>query len=143
MRFATKRSSSGWTVWSLLATMYQLGLDFHAVPGALRLNRSGAGVTWVAQTSFCSCSGRSPAKYAVPDGSSQMRPSATSMWEKTSVTGNLFLLALRRLGLVRGERGDVDEPGDAVVGSRGGDDASAVGVADEDGGAADPPEGAQ
>ena len=88
MRFAAKRSSSGWTVWSFLATMYQLGFDFHAVPGALRLNRSGAGVAWVAQTSFCSCSGRSPAKYAVPDGSSQMRPSATSMWEKMSVTGN-------------------------------------------------------
>jgi len=57
--------------------------------------------------------------------------------------GELFLLALGGLGLVGGEGGDVDEPGDAVVGSCGGDDASAVGVADEDGGAADPPEGAQ
>ena len=51
-----------------------------------------------------------------------MRPSATSMWEKMSRDGELVLLALRCLGLVRGEGGDVDEPGDAVVGSRGGDD---------------------
>ena len=75
-------------MWSFLATMYQLGFDLQAVPGALRLNRSAAGATWVAQTSFCSCSGRSPAKYSMPYGSIQMRPSATSMWEKTSVTGN-------------------------------------------------------
>jgi hypothetical protein len=38
----------------------------------------------------------------------------------------LVLLALRRLALVGGERRDVDQPGDAVVGSRGGDESSAV-----------------
>ena len=57
--------------------------------------------------------------------------------------GELALLALGGLGLVGGEGSNVDEPGDAVVSSCGGDDASAVRVADEDGGAADPPEGAQ
>ena len=33
----------GWTVRSLLATMYQLGFDRQATPGAFRLNRSAAG----------------------------------------------------------------------------------------------------
>src|SRR5208283_248755 len=56
--------------------------------------------------------------------------------------GELVLLALRGLGLVRGERGDVDQPGHAVIGARGRDDGSAVGVADEDGRAADPAQGA-
>ena len=32
IRFATKRSKSGWIVRSLVATMYQLGFDLHAVP---------------------------------------------------------------------------------------------------------------
>src|SRR5215471_10223233 len=32
IRFATKRSKSGWMVRSLLATMYQLGFDLQAVP---------------------------------------------------------------------------------------------------------------
>jgi hypothetical protein len=48
------------------------------------------------------------------------------------------LLALRRLPGVRGKRGDVDQPGDAVIRSCGRDDASAVGVANKDGWAADP-----
>src|SRR6266404_7783445 len=88
-RFATKRSSSGCTVRSFLPTMYQLGFDFHAVPSSFWLNRSASGTPWVAQTSFCSCSGRSPAKHAMPLGFSHTRPSATSMWPKTSVRGNL------------------------------------------------------
>jgi hypothetical protein len=43
----------------------------------------------------------------------------------------LVLLALRRLALVGGERGDVDQPGDAAVPPGGGDEGSAVRVADE------------
>src|SRR5579863_4863313 len=66
MRLATKRSSSGWTVRSFLATMYQLGLVFHAVPAAFWVNRSGTGTAWVAQTIFCSVAGRSPAKHPMP-----------------------------------------------------------------------------
>jgi hypothetical protein len=46
--------------------------------------------------------------------------------------GELLLQALRRLVFVGGECGDVDEPGNAVVGSRACDDGSAVRVADED-----------
>src|SRR2546429_4076624 len=42
--------------------------------------------------------------------------------------GELVLQALGGLRLVRGERGDVDQPGDAVIGSRGGYDAFAVGT---------------
>ena len=78
MRFATKRSSSGCTVRSLVATMYQLGFDLQAVPPTFWLNRSAAGAAWVAYTSFCSSSGRSPAKHATPSGRIQTRPSATS-----------------------------------------------------------------
>src|SRR5258706_14895647 len=88
MRLATKRSSSGCTVRSFLATMYQLGFDLQAVPSTFWVNRSATGTMWVAQTSFCSFSGKSPAKAAVPDGRIHTRPSATSTWEKTSVTGN-------------------------------------------------------
>ena len=40
MRFATKRSSSGCTVRSLVATRYQLGFDLQAVPSTFWLNRS-------------------------------------------------------------------------------------------------------
>jgi len=89
MRFAMARSRSGCTVWSFWPTMYQLGFDFQAVPPTFASNRSGFGTPWVAQTSFCSCSERSPQKCFVPYGRSQIRPSTTSMWEKTSVLGNL------------------------------------------------------
>src|SRR6266568_2054872 len=54
--------------------------------------------------------------------------------------GELVLLALRRFVVVGGEGGDVDQAGDAVVGSRRGDDGSAVGVADEDRRARDAPQ---
>src|SRR6266481_1084068 len=50
----------------------------------------------------------------------------------------LGLLRLRRFISVRSERTDVNQPDDAIVDSGAGDDASAVGVADEDNGAADP-----
>src|SRR5262252_6666653 len=89
MRLARKRSQSGWIVRSFLAMMYQLGFDFQAVPSAFASNRSGAGTHWVAQTSFLSCSDKSPAKESIPSGSSQIRPSATSTCDKTSVFGNL------------------------------------------------------
>src|SRR6267142_1694010 len=89
IRLARKRSRSGWTVRSFLPTMYQLGFDFQAVPPTFASNKSGLGTPWVAQTSFCSCSERSPQKYSVPSGRSQIRPSTTSMWEKTSVLGKL------------------------------------------------------
>src|SRR5258707_2716695 len=50
----------------------------------------------------------------------------------------LGLLRLRRFIGVRSERADVNQPDNAIVGSGAGDDAAAVGVADEDNGAADP-----
>jgi hypothetical protein len=63
----------------MIGTMYQLGLLRQAVPSAFWLNRSASGAMWVAHTSFCSCSERSPANAWVPSGSIQMRPSATLM----------------------------------------------------------------
>src|SRR5260370_39198533 len=50
--------------------------------------------------------------------------------------GEFLLLALRSFVGVRGKRGDVDKPGDAVSGSCGRDDTSTVGVADQNGWAA-------
>src|SRR6202008_4554616 len=50
----------------------------------------------------------------------------------------LGLLRLRRFIGVRSERADINQPDNTIVGSGAGDDASAVGMADEDNGAADP-----
>src|SRR5260370_40244541 len=80
IRLAEARCRSGWTAWSFLPTMYQLGLVRHATPGALLLNSSTDGGQAVAQTTFCSSSGRSPQKQAAPPGSIHTRPSATSIW---------------------------------------------------------------
>src|SRR6266446_8533647 len=51
------------------------------------------------------------------------------------------LLRLRRFIGVGSERADINQPGHAIVGPGAGDDASAVGVADEDNGAADAADG--
>src|SRR6202035_4160803 len=48
------------------------------------------------------------------------------------------LLRLRRFICVWSERADINQPDNAIIGSRAGDNASAVGVADEDNRAADP-----
>src|SRR5260370_16904931 len=69
--------------------MYQDGLVLQATPGALCANKVAAGGLAVAQTTFCSSSGRSPQKHPMPDGLIHTRPSATSIWVKTGVTGNL------------------------------------------------------
>src|SRR5882762_8024754 len=50
----------------------------------------------------------------------------------------LGLLRLRRFIGVRSERADINQPDNAIVGSDAGNDAFAVGMADEDNGAADP-----
>src|SRR5215471_17161276 len=89
MRFETKRCRSGGTVWSFVARTYQLGLAFHAVPSTFWLKRSATGAACVAYTSFCSASGRSPAKCLTPLCLSQMRPSGTSRWSNTGDVGNL------------------------------------------------------
>src|SRR5271170_416688 len=63
MRFAAKRSKSGWTVRSWVATMDQLGFDRHAMPPSyFWVNRSAAGAKWVDHTTPCSSGVRSPAK---------------------------------------------------------------------------------
>src|SRR5499426_1801619 len=89
MRFETKRCRSGGTVWSWVARTYQLGLAFHAVPSTFWLKRSATGAACVAYTSFCSASGRAPAKCLTPLCLSQMRPSGTSRWSNTGDVGNL------------------------------------------------------
>src|SRR5262249_50850201 len=89
MRFETKRCRSGGTVWSWVARTYQLGLAFHAVPSTFWLKRSATGAACVAYTSFCSASGRSPAKCLTPLCLSQMRPPGTSRWSNTGDVGNL------------------------------------------------------
>ena len=140
MRFATKRSRSGWTVRSFLATMYQLGFALQAVPSILWLNKSASGTPWVAQTSFLLLLGKVPRE--APDAI-RFQPDAPvcDFDVGEHVCGRkLVLLALRGLVGVRGECGDVDQPGNSVIGSRGCYHSSAVRVADEDGGASDPSE---
>src|SRR5215472_5923385 len=89
IRFETKCCRSGGTVWSWVARTYQLGLVFHAVPSTFWLKRSATGAACVAYTSFCSASGRSPAKCLTPLCLSQMRPSGQSRWSNTGDVGNL------------------------------------------------------
>src|SRR5437870_13398902 len=101
------RSRSGCTVRSLLPTMYQLGFDFQAVPPTFASNRSGWGTPWAAQTSFCSCSERSPQKYFVPSGRSQIRPIHDFDVGEDVGLRELGLLRLRRVIGVRSERGDI------------------------------------
>jgi hypothetical protein len=57
-------------------------------------------------------------QHSTPSGSIHTRPSATSRWEKTLVTPGFRLLALLCLVRVRGECGDVDQPGDPIISSR-------------------------
>src|SRR6476659_1677112 len=100
MRFAAERSSSGWTVRSSLATMYQLGFDFQATPSTFCKNRSGTGAAWVAHTTCCSVSGRSPAK--TPDAAwLEPDPPVGHLDVREDVRDReLLLLALRGFGFV-------------------------------------------
>src|ERR1700744_4935675 len=91
MRLATKRSNSGLTALSLLATMYQLGLVCQATPSALVLNSSVDGGAAVAQTICCSASVRSPQKSAVASAGIQTRPLATLAWRNRGGAGNLAI----------------------------------------------------
>ncbi len=121
MRFAAKRCSSGWTVRSALATMYQLGFDFHAVPSTFWEKRSAAGAACVAQTTFCSCSERSPVRGRDP---ARLQPDAPirDLDMREHVRHRKFvLLVLRCFVRVRRECGDIDEPDHAGIDAGGGD----------------------
>jgi hypothetical protein len=59
------------------------------------------------------------------------------MWPKTCAR-KFILLALRRLVGIRRERSDIDQSGNALVGSRGRNDCSAVRMTNENGRTADP-----
>jgi len=87
---------------------------------------------------FFSCSVKSPAKSSMPSGSNQMRPSLTSMWEKTAVLGKLDCCVCEDSSASGAAQRDVYQPRDTVVGSSASDDTSAVGMADQDNRAADP-----
>ena len=121
--------------------MYQLGFDLQATPSTFWLNRSAAGTpcgrpdellllgrTDLPRSTRCR---REAARCARP----RPRCGRRRRWRGTCPAGS----ATSPSSSGASAR-DVDEPGDAIVGSRGGDDGSAVGVADEDGRAADPPE---
>src|SRR5580704_3427627 len=68
--------------------MYQLGLVFHATPGASCAKMLAAGAPCVAHTSCCSVAERSPQTYCRPSLVSQIRPSTTLTCLSTSVAGN-------------------------------------------------------
>src|SRR5882762_239820 len=138
MRLAKKRSRSGWTVWSFLPTMYQLGFDFQAVPPNLRLEQVGFGDALGRPNELLLLLRKVSteilrALWTQPDASIHDFDVGEDVGRR-----ELGLLRLRRFIGVRSERADVNQPDNAIVGSGAGDDGSAVGVADEDNGAADP-----
>src|SRR5215470_17511713 len=117
-RDVTRAQLDGCGAHALCNESLQFGLDGaifsgHDVPTWLRppsdtvdllVEQVGTGAAWVAHTSFCSASGKSPAKLPIPPGCfNQMRPSATSMWEKTSVAGN-FCCKLCEVSVSSGAR---------------------------------------
>ena len=124
MRLAAARSSSGWTVWSLLATMYQLGLVRHATPGALWSEQVG-GREVGCPDHFLLFLGQVAGEARGAREASGASAGDLDVGEDVR-DRKLVLLALRCLGLVRREGGDVDQPSHAVVGARRRDDASAV-----------------
>ena len=114
------------------------GLDFQATPGAFSGRRDPlpADNASPRQPSALARKGL-PQNIATPSGCIQTRPSATSMWPEYVGGWEFALLALKS-HRHRGNRRDIDQPYNTVVGSRSSDDAPAVGVADKDSGAADP-----
>ena len=96
--------------------MYQLGFDFQAVSSSFCFEQVGRGRVVGRPDQLLLLLGQSPAKYLTPSGCIQIRPSAISMWEKTSV-GEFVELALHGLLNIGDDSGDVNQSGDAVVGS--------------------------
>ena len=132
IRLAAVRSRSGCTAWSLLATMYQLGLVRHPMPSHFPLNRSTAGGVAVAHTSAFSSSDRSPAKNSMP---CRLQPDSTvrdlDRAERIR-RGELLLFPLHRLVLVGPEGRDVDKTADTVVNSRTGNHGAPIGMTYQD-----------
>jgi len=123
----------------VLATMYQLGFDFQAVPSTFWLNRSAAGAAWVAQDDLLLRLGQVSREARDAFREHPDSPVGNVDVGEDVGDGELVLLALRRLAVVRGECGDIDQSGNALNRSRGRDDRSTVRVADEYGRRADPP----
>src|SRR5207253_958588 len=126
MRFATKRSRSGCTVRSFLPTMYQLGFDLHAVPSSFWLKRSASGTPLGRPNKFLFLLLLWQISREACDAT-WLQPEATicDFDVAEDVCARKFiLLALRRLVGIRRERADVDQSGNALVGSRGCNDCS-------------------
>jgi hypothetical protein len=140
IRFAADRSSSGWTVRSPAATMYQLGFDRQATPSSFCWNRYGHGLG--RPDNVLLRLGQIPGEGADPAWTQPDPPVGDLDVGEDVSDGKLLLLVLRGFGLVGRKRRDVDEGRDSVVGPGMGDQRPAIGVADKDDGAADPPEAA-
>ena len=115
--------------------LYGAVLGGHDVPARLRppggaldplVEQVRRRPAWVAHTSFCSSSGRSPAKHATPSGRIQTRPVRDFDVRKDVCDGELGLLALRRFVGVRRECSDVDEPSRAGIGPGGCNECAAI-----------------
>ena len=90
----------------------------------------------MAHTSFCSSSGEVASEEL---GAVREHPGPTvrDLNADEDVRRILVELVLHGLAGIRGDRGDVDEANDALVDARGGDGGAAIGMADEEDGAAD------
>ena len=117
--------------------MYQLGFDFQAVPRlSPRTDRVSARPGSPKRASAPAPKGRRRNTLCPPDAARYVR--RRLLCGKNVGLRELGLLRLRRFIGVRCERGDVNQPGNTIVSSGAGNDTSAVGVADEDNGAAHP-----
>ena len=126
---------------SFLPTMYQPGFDFQSGSSGFRY------VEQVGVWEHCTALPKrasSPARTKSPAKSVdafRKQPDASVLdvdVGEDRCLREIGLLCLRRLVRVRSKRADVNQPGNAIVGSGAGDDGSAVGVADKDNRAADP-----
>jgi len=131
------RSRSGCTVRSCLPTMYQLASTSKRFPRlSPRTGRVGGRLGSPKRASAPAPKGLRRNTSCPPDAARYVRPRLQCGRRRRSA--ELALLRLRRFIGVRSERADINQADNAIVGSGAGDDASAVGVADQDDGAADP-----
>ena len=120
---------SGCTVRSLLATTYQLGLDFKADTRRIPAEEVGSGSIVGRPDQLLR--GLRKISSKTLDALRTHPDVPVRYLDVLENVGNreALLLALRGFVRVWGKRRDVDESGDAVIGSRGRNDASAVRVA--------------
>src|SRR5260370_27212112 len=115
--------------------MDQLGFDFHAVPPTFWLNRSAS----VGGPDDLLLLLRKVAGEILNAFREHPDPSVGNFDVAEDWCGVLVQLALHGFISIGSDRGDVNQPDNAIIGSGSGDDGPAIRVADKDGRAAHTP----